>query len=488
MFFRNYLLFLCCLLLCTSIVKAENPLVEDFKISYKNEAYTIQQILSKYIQIPSVSGNEKLAGEFLKRLCEENGLFITQMGNENGNYNFAASIKPLNPSLENIVFLNHIDVVPAGNLDQWEKPPYSGIIVDNEIWGRGAFDNKGTAIMQLFGILEIANSHVNLGNKNITFLAVSCEETQCIGGIEFVVDNFLDTLNPAVVIGEGPPSIDGIIEDAPNKAIFGISVAHKRALWLRLKLELHTLGHSSITPFAYANKEMVMALNRLVSKKQKIIYNELNINILKELGRISKGPKGFVMKHPRLFKAIIKPEIKKKPELLALFTNTITLTGIDNGICEINVIPDKITATLDCRLLPGQTTEDFLATVREKLNNKQINIEIIKEMPMVNPSSNSNIYYEHLKNAITSSYKGGNVATIFLPSSNDSAYFREKGVPVFSSIPVKIDRDYLELIHNYNERIPTNILAEGKSTYVKFLENCIGDSTIENQEGIASMK
>jgi acetylornithine deacetylase/succinyl-diaminopimelate desuccinylase-like protein len=458
-------------------------------ISFNNESFTIQQILSKYIQIPSESGHEREAGEFLKKLCEENGLYVTQMGDTDGNYNFSASVKPLDDRLPNIVFLNHIDVVPPGDLEEWELPPYSGTITDTEIWGRGAFDNKGTAIMQLFGVLEIAKTKRSAKlNHNVTFLAVSCEETQCDGGIQYVVDNHLEELNPSVVIGEGPPSIDGLISRDPEKALFGISVAHKRALWLKLKLELPTSGHASVTPLAYANKEMVQALNRLVGKKPKIIYNDLNVNILKSLGELEKGPKGFVMKHPRLFKSLIKPQLKKQPELLALFTNTITLTNIDNGLNEVNVIPEKISATLDCRLLPGQETESFLAQVRQTLKNDKINIDIIQEMPMVESTPEESIYYEHLKSAILKNHDNAAVATIFLPNSNDSAYFRAKGVPVFSSVPVKIGREYLELIHNYNERIPKSILDYGKDTYVSFIQDCLSVDDAPVSDGIASME
>ena len=63
-----------------------------FTIKINNQQYKIHEILSQYIQQKSISGNEKVAGEWLKKLCEENDLYITQMGNSNGNYNFSASI------------------------------------------------------------------------------------------------------------------------------------------------------------------------------------------------------------------------------------------------------------------------------------------------------------------------------------------------------------------------------------------------------------
>lgn len=442
-------------------------------ISFKDSSLTMDQVLSEYLKIESVSGNEKLAGQFLKDICKNNNLYIKDMGNDNGNYNFSASIYPLSLGKPNIIFLNHIDVVPAGDLKKWKEHPYSGKITKNEIWGRGAFDNKGAAIMQLFSILEIANKYKNEELKyNITMLSVSCEETQCNGGVKYVVDNYLNILNPIVVIGEGPPSISGIIENNKNQSVFGISIAHKRALWLELELDIETNGHGSVTPKEYANKEMIISLNNLLQKNQKLIFNNLNTSILKELGGHERGIRAFILKNPYIFKFFLAKEIKKRSELLALFTNTITLTSFDSHNNVINIIPDKVTALLDCRLLNSQLSELFIKELKNSLNEK-IKIKIINEMPKMIPSSVNNIFYLNLKESILQKYPNSCVIPLFTPNFNDTGIFRSKRIAAFSTIPVNLDMEYLSYIHNYNERIPRNILSEGKEVYVDFIEKSI---------------
>ncbi|WP_053069183.1 M20/M25/M40 family metallo-hydrolase [Bizionia psychrotolerans] len=448
--------------------------LDDSTIIYKNEHYSIQQILSKYLQINSISGNEFEAGEFLKNLCKENGLFITQMGNENGNYNFSASIRPLEKDLLNIVLLNHIDVVPPGDLDKWEFPPFSGAITDSEVWGRGAFDNKGMAIMQLFSVIEIANRFKNKPIKyNVTFLAVSCEETQCEGGIGYVIENYLDIINPAVVIGEGPPALKGLITNKPDLSIFGVSVTQKRALWLRLNLEIKTNGHSSVTPLTYANKEMVTALNNLLDKKPKISYNKLTISLLKSFGDLNEGFTGFALKHPKFFKPLITAKLRKEPVLRALFTNTITLTSLSDGNTKFNVIPDDVSAILDCRLLPNESTENFISYLKKSLDNDLIEIEIIKETLYSDPSSENTIFYKNLKGAIQQNYPYSKIASVILPNANDAPAFRAHGIPAYSTVPIKLEKKYLESVHTYNERIPKDVLQKGHATYTRFLELCL---------------
>lgn len=434
----------------------------------------IEQVLSRYIQFPSVSGHEQQAGVWLQQVCQENGLEITQMGNRDNGYNFAASLYPLSRGLPNIVFLNHIDVVPSGDSAAWTEPPFSGRITETEIWGRGAFDNKGAAIMQLFSLLEIRQKYAGTELPyNLTFLAVSCEETQCEGGAKYVVENYLGLLNPAVIIGEGATGIAGVLDETCPTPMFGISVAHKRALWLELELGVETSGHGSITPISYANQEMVRSLHRCLKKKTKIIYNDLNVSILKRLGHLHSGVKGFCLRHPRLFKGLLKPHLRQKPELLALFSNTVTLTCIDSHNDVINVIPESITARLDCRLLPSESSERFLNRLTKRLGNDGIHLSVMQSMPEMIPTATQTLYYGSLESAIKTTYPESEVLPIFLPNFNDVGVFRSAGVPAYATIPVILDKQYLRQIHHANERIPIAVLEKGKETYVQFFETLL---------------
>ncbi|RXP55779.1 M20/M25/M40 family metallo-hydrolase [Lutibacter sp. HS1-25] len=471
--FNKYLLLLFCLILGTYYVGSQN-IRNESSVVYKGESVSIENALSMYIKYNSISGNEKAAGLFLKEICTENGLFVQQMGDENGNYNFIASLYPLSSQKPNIIFLNHIDVVPVGDFADWTYAPFSGEIVNNEIWGRGAFDNKGNAIMQLFSVLQIKKKYNNIQLPyNISMLSVSSEETQTNGGIKYVIANYFNNLNAAVVIGEGPPGIVGLIDSSSKTPVFSVSVAHKRALWLELELITETSGHGSITPLQYANKEMNTALYKLLKKKQKAIYTDLNICVLKQLGELQGGFKGWILKHPKLFKFIVIPQLRKQPELFSLFSNTITLTSIDSHGEAINVIPNKVIAHLDCRLLPLESAEDFMADLIKKMDDTAVKIKILKAMPQVENSSTKNKYFKNIIKALELQYEVDDVITMFSPNFNDLGIFRSKGIPGYGFTPVFFNKSYLEFIHNTNERIPVSILEKGKDTYVYFIDEML---------------
>ncbi|MEN8187625.1 MAG: M20/M25/M40 family metallo-hydrolase [Bacteroidota bacterium] len=453
-----------------SIISAQNNAV----LKVDGEHTSLENLLQQYIQIPSVSGNEKEAGDFFKSVCKENDLIITEFGNENGNYNFTASIFPLSDNKPNIILLNHIDVVPES--DHGKFKPFSGEIEDRHVYGRGAFDNKGAAVMQLASILQFAQNNSFKNSKyNITLLTVSCEEIQCEGGIKYVINNHLDKLNPAVVIGEGPTELSTLLEEEIQNKIFGVSVAHKRTFWLNLNLKVPTSGHGSVTPLSYANKEMVNSLEHLINKNQKAHFTDLNKNILKDLAIHRKGIERFILKHPGFFKVILIPQLRKQPELFALFSNTVTLTNFNSNNTAYNKIPNSVTAYLDCRLLPQTDEKEFLRKVRKRLKNDSIRISIVDNIPRTTPSTTNNIYYKNIEKAIKLNFNDSEVIPLMLPNINDLWAFRVHNIPAYATIPVIIDREIINGIHNSNEKIPIKALYEGSKVYSDFLKLMAGN-------------
>jgi carboxypeptidase PM20D1 len=477
------LLLLVVIFLCVCRVEAQSLAYHEVaKGAPSHSAPSIPETaywLSDYVKHRSITGHERNAGKYFSNLCQDLGLSVRVLNDNEDSYNFAASLYPLESNKKNIIFLNHIDVVEAADSASWQLPPFSGIIKDGFVWGRGSYDNKGMAVMQLAALREFKKQH---GSEdlpfNITLLSVSGEETLGAKGAKLVTDECWDCLNPYMVVGEGPSvGVHQVFKGNMEQQLFPIAVVNKRVLWLDLNVEMHTHGHASAKTGESAMKIMTRATNRLNRKfKDEMIFNETNKAMMLETGKVQKGIAGMMMRYaarnaeslPFIIKLILKAI---DPATLSSFCNTANNTGIESEGKAYNSIPQKVWARMDCRLMPGVKDTDFIANLKKIIKDDRVKISIAYQVGGSEPSSTNHEGYTALKNAILENYPKAAVFPTLPGGGSDCSFFRAKGVPVFSVIPVLFTKKLLHTVHGTDERFPIDMLDKGTKTYLSFLEN-----------------
>ncbi len=68
-----------------------------------------------------------------------------------------------------IGILGHVDVVPEGDLESWNYPPFEGIVEDGKLYGRGTQDDKGPTISAIYAVKVLMDLNVDF-NKRIRFI------------------------------------------------------------------------------------------------------------------------------------------------------------------------------------------------------------------------------------------------------------------------------------------------------------------------------
>ena len=430
-------------------------------------------ILSRYIQIESLTGNEKPAGEFFTSLAREKGLHVRIFSDRQDNYNFACSLYPLESRKPNILLLHHIDTVPATDVEKWKYPPFSGTIAEEQVWGRGAIDMKGMAVMQLEAIMPyIEKAKTGDLPVNVTLVGVSGEEDISSKGARLVTEEFFDELNPIVVLGEGGIGLSGLIKDKPDHTVFSVSIADKRSLWIRITLYHEASGHGSVPPPQYATKMKIKALSNLLLKREKLQFTDTTRDIFRSLGMLEGGFRGFVLKELPFFRRIVGRILRKEPLVLASLTDTYTITGISHPAGSFNQIPQEISIHLDCRLLPHTKTDEFIRSIEKTLGLENLKIEIVQETPRAEPSSKKK-FFPILEQSIREVFPGSSVIPYLFPAHSDNNFFRHKGVPVFGITPAHVARELLSTIHNTDERISFENLEKGVEVYRQFIDGVI---------------
>src|SRR3989442_13386034 len=198
-------------------------------------------LLSQYLRINTTNppGNEIAAARWLAEVLRRDGIEAQIFEPAPGKANLYARL-PGDGSAPPLILLNHMDVVLASP-EYWTVDPFSGVIKDGYVWGRGALDMKGEAIAQLMTLLVMKRAHVPL-KRDIIFLATADEEIGARVGAAWIVDQQADLVKDAeFLLNEGGVArADG----RGGGAFYGVGTTEKSPFWLDLTAR-GTAGHGS---------------------------------------------------------------------------------------------------------------------------------------------------------------------------------------------------------------------------------------------------
>lgn len=133
-----------------------------------------EEMIEKIIDLigfPSVTGRteeNRACLEYFLKLAENMG-FRTMTTSD-----FDLGIVEMGQGEETLGILVHLDVVDIGDPAKWTNDPFDGVVREGYIWGRGAVDDKGTAIMSLYAMKAV--ERLKLPWKRKVWLIVGTEE------------------------------------------------------------------------------------------------------------------------------------------------------------------------------------------------------------------------------------------------------------------------------------------------------------------------
>ena len=153
-------------------------------------------VLQKLVSIPSVTGDEGEAQEFMRQNYEALGLDVRVLYANRAAVSshpaFCDSGKPFegrpniigilkgNPKKKSIILNGHVDVVSPEPVTQWKHDPWGGEVEGNKLYGRGAADMKGGLIANLFALKALRQ--IGLQPEGTVMLQSVVEEEDGGGG------------------------------------------------------------------------------------------------------------------------------------------------------------------------------------------------------------------------------------------------------------------------------------------------------------------
>jgi carboxypeptidase PM20D1 len=395
-----------------------------------------------------------------KRVIGKAGLIFTWQGSD--------------PSLKPIALIGHQDVVPVPEetLNDWTHPPFDGVLSDGYIWGRGATDMKNHVV----GVLESVETLLEEGftpERTVIICLGYNEElldTQAASApmISKALEN--DGIMLESVLDEGGAILELDIPHVISKKIAGVGIAEKGYCDFEISVDAKG-GHSSTPPKHSAVGELSKAVLDLENHQFPAkITGEMKI-IIDTIARNTELPVRMIGCNMKQLLPLLRPVLSRIPPVASVMRTTTAVT-MTNGSPQANVLPQKATATVNFRILPGNTIADVEEHIKRVVRNKNINVRLLggNEPSVVSPTDTPTM------NAITqiccSLFDMSKPAPFVVMGATDARHYQNVTNQIYRFSPFVMPPEILMTAHGTDERIPVDCLENGVvffKTYIRLL-------------------
>jgi len=405
-------------------------------------------------------GNELPAVLLVRDILLQNGFpagDIQVLESAPGRANLVARLRG-DGSKRPLLLSGHLDVVPVERA-HWSHDPFGGEIDAGCIWGRGALDMKGFVSMYLETFLQAFRQGTKM-KRDLIFAAIADEENGFTHGSKFLVSQHRALIEAEYGLTEG-----GALTIHMGKLrTYPIQVAEKGITWLRMSAEGEP-GHGSMPHSHNAVLHLAQALERI--RRAGHLPVHLTPTFLRMIDAIAAQlpfPTKLVgpLLHNRTAASLV---LKLVPEnslrlLGPLFYNTVTPTVLKAG-GKTNVIPSLAEAQLDCRTLPGQTSEDVIRELQAVVG-PEVKLEILTSSTGTEFSTDSELYRLMVK-ATQAMDPGGLIFPMLMMGATDACQYQNAGIKMYGFTPGLLPKDFpvASLGHGHDERLPLSYIESG---------------------------
>ena len=380
------------------------------------------------------------------------------------------------PKAKAILLMAHQDVVPIapGTEGDWHQPPFAGVVKDGFVWGRGAWDDKGNLLSQLEAVeMLLAGGYQP---PRTIYLAYGADEE--VGGHRGAarIAELLKSRGAQLdfVIDEGLLVLDGVMPGLKQPAAL-IGIAEKGYVSVQLTVSA-TPGHSSMPPpkGSSAIAMMAAALSNLENKQMPAairgVAGEMFDTLAPEMGGFSR----VALSNLWLFGPLVQRQLEGAGSTNAMLRTTTALTIVGAGNKD-NVLPGRAEATVNFRILPGDTRDGVMqhvhAAVAPAVPADHLKVEALpgaKEASKVAPTGS--IQYQVLNQTIREVFPDALVAPGLMVAGTDSVHYEPISDHIFKFSPIRAKGDDLSRFHGTNERLAVTNYADA----IRFYHRLIG--------------
>ena len=372
------------------------------------------------------------------------------------------------------VLLAHLDVVPVDPSTEasWIHPPFGGVIADGYVWGRGAIDDKGSAL----AILESVEHLLAAGYRPPRTVLLAFGHDEEVSGERGAraMAEMLRTrgVTPAFVLDEGGAILEGLFPGVAAP-VASIGMAEKGYVTVELTVE-GTGGHSSMPPPHTAVGQLSAAIERLETHPMPSNLDAAMGRSLEYIGPEMGLPLRLAAASLWLFKPVLEWQLGRAPQTNAVIRTTTAPTMFQGGVKE-NQLPTSARAAVNFRILPGDTVEGVVEHVRHVVEDPQVKVAVLGHSNEPSPVSDiDGPVFAYLARTVRATNPDTVVAPFLVLGGTDARHYAGMTPNVFRFVPMRTRPDDVPRFHGLNERLSVVDYSAMIQFYIELLRGLNG--------------
>ncbi|HWP36548.1 MAG TPA: M20/M25/M40 family metallo-hydrolase [Gemmatimonadales bacterium] len=353
-----------------------------------------------------------------------------------------------------LLLLAHLDVVDANPAD-WTLDPFKFTDRDGFFYGRGTTDDKDEAAIWVANLIRLRQEGYT-PDRDIIVALTADEEGGDHNGVEWLLQHRRDLVDAAFALNEGG---GGVIKDGRR---LSNNVQASEKVYQSFRLEATNKGgHSSLPRADNAIYQLTAALNRIAEYRFPVRLNEVTRAFFErtaaiETPEVAAAMRGLLRTPPD--PAAVE-RLSVNPAYNSRLRTTCVATMLEGGHAE-NALPQRARAVVNCRILPGESPDEVLATLRRVVNDPGVSVTPVAPAKPSPPSPLTPEILRGIEETTEEMWPGVPVIPTMSTGATDGLYLRQAGIPVYGVSGVFGDEADVRA-HGQDERIRHEWFFEG---------------------------